>query len=248
MLFDLRGRGRRRTVQGIYLGLAILMGGGLVLFGVGGNVSGGLLDAIKNNPSSTNNDVFQKRLEAAEKLATAQPKNAQAWANVVKLRFQVAGDRRQLRRPERSRSPTRARPSCSASTRRGTHYLDLDPKKIDATAATYMVQAYAPGALDQSDKLVRAYELVIDGTPKPTYDQYRNLAIYSYVGRPDRARATSRAARRCELAPKDQRDDRQAADRRPEDRRAQAGDPVGRRHRPDGSSAADSLSFAAAPL
>ena len=27
MLFDLRGRGRRRTVQAIYLSLALLMGG-----------------------------------------------------------------------------------------------------------------------------------------------------------------------------------------------------------------------------
>ena len=34
MLFDLRGR-RRRAVQGTYLMLAVLMGGGLVLFGVG---------------------------------------------------------------------------------------------------------------------------------------------------------------------------------------------------------------------
>ena len=34
MLFDLRGKGRRRTVQVIYVSLAILMGGGLVLFGI----------------------------------------------------------------------------------------------------------------------------------------------------------------------------------------------------------------------
>ena len=46
MLFDLRGRGRRRFVQGIYLGLAILMGGGLILFGVGAGTNGGLLDAF----------------------------------------------------------------------------------------------------------------------------------------------------------------------------------------------------------
>ena len=91
MLFDLRGRGRRKTVQGIYLTLAILMGGGLVLFGVGGNVSGGLLDALKNNPSSSNSDLFTKRLKAAEQLVRTQPQNAQAWANVVKLRYQVAG-------------------------------------------------------------------------------------------------------------------------------------------------------------
>ena len=32
MLFDLRGRGRRRTVQAVYLSLALLLGGGLVLF------------------------------------------------------------------------------------------------------------------------------------------------------------------------------------------------------------------------
>ena len=46
MLFDLRGRGRRNTIKVIYIMLAFLMGGGLVLFGIGGNTSGGLVDAI----------------------------------------------------------------------------------------------------------------------------------------------------------------------------------------------------------
>ena len=53
MLFDLRSRGRRRTVQGVYLVLAILLGGGLVLFGVGaGNGLGGLLNAFTGGGSS----------------------------------------------------------------------------------------------------------------------------------------------------------------------------------------------------
>src|ERR671914_171088 len=47
MLFDLRGR-RRRAVQATYLTLAVLMGGGLVLFGIGGDVSGGLFDAFSD--------------------------------------------------------------------------------------------------------------------------------------------------------------------------------------------------------
>ena len=48
MLFDLRGSGRRRTVKIVYITLAFLMGGGLVLFGIGGGggISGGLVDAI----------------------------------------------------------------------------------------------------------------------------------------------------------------------------------------------------------
>jgi hypothetical protein len=201
VLFDLRGRGRRRTVQGIYLGLAVLMGGGLVLFGIGGNVSGGLLDALKNNPKNTNSDVFQKRLVRAEKLATTQPKNAQAWANVVKLRAQVAGNSYDNQTQSYS---AQGKAELQRVDQAWTHYLDLNPKKIDTTAAAYMVQAYSPGALNNGDKLVRAYELVIDGTPKPTYDQYRNLAIYSYVAGNLRKGDLART-KALELAPKDQR-------------------------------------------
>jgi hypothetical protein len=203
VLFDLRGRGRRRTVQGIYLTLAILMGGGLVLFGVGGNVSGGLLDALKDNPKSGNTDVFEKRLKAAETLATTQPNNAQAWANVVKLRYQVAGTGDSYDDATNSFT-AKGRAELQAVDQAWTHYLNLDPKKVDTTAATYMVNAYAPNALNQTDKLVRAYELVIDSTAKPTFDQYRNLAIYSYVAGQSRKGDLARS-KALELAPKDQR-------------------------------------------
>jgi hypothetical protein len=203
VLFDLRGRGRRRTVQGIYLGLAILMGGGLVLFGVGGNVSGGLLDALKENKSSGGTDVFTKRLKTAEKLVVTQPQNAQAWANVVKLRFQVAGTGDSYDQTTGAFT-NKGRVELQRVDQAWNRYIALDPKKIDTTAATYMVQAYAPGALNKSDKLVRAYEVVIDGTPKPTYDQYRNLAIYAYVAGQSRKGDLART-KALELAPKDQR-------------------------------------------
>ena len=50
MLFDLRGRGRRATVRVIYIGLAVLLGVGLVGFGIGGGFGGGgLLSAATNN-------------------------------------------------------------------------------------------------------------------------------------------------------------------------------------------------------
>ena len=53
MLFDLRGAGRRTTIKIVYLSLAILMGGGLVLFGIGGDVSGGLFDAFSERNATT---------------------------------------------------------------------------------------------------------------------------------------------------------------------------------------------------
>jgi hypothetical protein len=90
MLFDLRGRGRRRTVQVIYLGLAIILGGGLVLFGVGtGSGNGGLLNAFgggSNNQSS--------QISSAEKTALKQtqknPTDPAAWAALETARYQNA--------------------------------------------------------------------------------------------------------------------------------------------------------------
>jgi hypothetical protein len=204
VLFDLRGRGRRRTVQGIYLGLAILMGGGLVLFGVGGNVSGGLLDALKDNKNTSGGTgVFEKRLKTAETRVIAQPKNAAAWAEVAKLRFQIAGTGDNYDQVTSAFTP-KGKAELARVDQAWTHYTDLNPKKIDTTAAAFMVQAYAPTGLANSEKLVRAYEFVIAGTPKPTFDQYRNLSIYSYnagqVRKGDLARTKA-----LELAPKDQR-------------------------------------------
>src|SRR3954470_22441119 len=81
MLFDLRGAHRRRVVKIVYIALALLMGGGLVLFGVGGAVSGGLVDAITNNAGGGGDT--SKRLEDSERAATrrarANPTDAAAW-------------------------------------------------------------------------------------------------------------------------------------------------------------------------
>jgi hypothetical protein len=93
MLFDLRGRGRRRTIQAIYLSLAILMGGGLVLFGIGGNTSGGLVDAINGGGGGggqSADEAFNKRVDALERRAQVNPRDAAAWAGLAKLHFQVA--------------------------------------------------------------------------------------------------------------------------------------------------------------
>src|SRR3954471_2355136 len=71
MLFDLRGR-RRRAVQATYLALAVLMGGGLVFFGIGGDVSGGLLDAFKGGGGgSTGNKQVEQRIDRNKKRAAA---------------------------------------------------------------------------------------------------------------------------------------------------------------------------------
>jgi hypothetical protein len=92
MLFDLRSRGRRRTVQAVYLGLAVLMGGGLVLFGVGaGNGIGGLLNAFNGSGSNAGQQqAVSQQEKTAIKATQANPNDAQAWANLIQARWSNA--------------------------------------------------------------------------------------------------------------------------------------------------------------
>ena len=76
MLFDLRGSGRRRTIKIVYLTLAFLMGGGLVLFGIGGSgaLSGGLVDAITQSEGGGGGDErFREQEQQATAAARANP-------------------------------------------------------------------------------------------------------------------------------------------------------------------------------
>jgi hypothetical protein len=58
MLFDLRSRGRRRTIQVVYGFLAVLIGGGLVFFGVGGGAgSTGLLSQLANQGTGSSTGI-----------------------------------------------------------------------------------------------------------------------------------------------------------------------------------------------
>jgi hypothetical protein len=94
MLFDLRSRGRRRTVQVIYVGLAFLMFGGLVLFGVGaGNGFGGLLNAFTNGGNSgAQNQAISQSLRSAQKLARENPTSARAQGNLVQAYWIAANE------------------------------------------------------------------------------------------------------------------------------------------------------------
>jgi predicted Zn-dependent protease len=89
VLFDLRSRGRRRTVQIVYLGLALLMGGGLVLFGVGaGNGLGGLLNAFTGGGSGNNQSAAISQQEKTALRQTRQnPSNPAAWSALVNARW-----------------------------------------------------------------------------------------------------------------------------------------------------------------
>jgi hypothetical protein len=97
MLFDLRGRGRRRTVQIIYIGLALLMGVGLVGFGIGGGFGGGgILNASSGGEGSGSGTSYASQIKKYKKLVGTQPKDVRAWEQLVKAQLLEAGGEQYL--------------------------------------------------------------------------------------------------------------------------------------------------------
>lgn len=92
MLFDLRSRGRRRTMQVIYIGLAVLMAAGLVLFGVGtgtggGGLFGGLVGSNSNNSGSS---AVANNAKKAQQHVNQNPKDPAAWQKLIIARWENA--------------------------------------------------------------------------------------------------------------------------------------------------------------
>src|SRR3954447_12098314 len=203
MLFDLRARGRRRTIQVIYLFLALLMGGGLIFFGIGGNTSGGLFDAFKSNGGSSSSDsALTKKVETAEKRVQANRSNAAAWAVLTRAQYQVAGLGDNYDQNTGTFTP-KGKAALRKVERSWDEYMKLDPPKPNSDLASLMVQAFSPTGINRPAKAVTAQEIVIDARPAST-GLYSTLAILAY-GAGQTRKGDLAAAKAVELAPKDQR-------------------------------------------
>jgi tetratricopeptide (TPR) repeat protein len=168
MLFDLRSRGRRRTVQGVYLTLAVLMGGGLVLFGVGaGNGIGGLLNAFTGNSNSSNKPAVSQAEKSALHQTQLNPNSASAWGALVQARYEAAGqDQNQTTGAFTSAGLQKLRQAGDAWQR----YLKLT-KKPDSTVA--LLAAHAYDSLGDVKHGVGAWQAVTQANPTAfTYYEY----------------------------------------------------------------------------
>lgn len=177
MLFDLRGAGRRRTVKVVYIMLALLMGGGLVLFGIGGSVSGGLVDAITER--SGGGDDGSSRFAKLEKQALAKtranPSDAPAWAALARARFQLAGQGKNFD-VEKGTFTASGAAKLRGAEQAWDKHLALNPAKPDDRVASLMVQAF--GALGKPDKAAQAQEVITDA--RPTAATFTQLAVFAY--------------------------------------------------------------------
>jgi hypothetical protein len=204
MLFDLRGRGRRRTIKIVYITLALLMGGGLVLFGIGGGgaMQGGLVDAITG---TSGGDTGAERFDNAEKDAAARtqanPQDAAAWAALARARVQSAGIGDNFD-PNTATYTDSGKAKLSQAADAWERYLALEPKNPDDRVAGLMVRAFDPTALNRPEDAAAAQEIITEERPSAT--TYASLAIYAYLAGQTRKGDLARNEA-LDRAPKDER-------------------------------------------
>jgi len=183
-----------------YLLLALLMGGGLVLFGIGGSVSGGLLDAFKGGGGGGNGDsALRDRVERQEERLAKSPQNEAVLQNLIRDYYSLATSQRQsgtIGFPDDAKDELR---KAGAYWQRYAKAVDGDPS---ADSARYALQVYDVGALNRPKEAQRAGAIIA----KDANDVASYLRLVSYAALAGDTRTADLAAKKAvELAPKAQR-------------------------------------------
>ncbi|HTA13479.1 MAG TPA: hypothetical protein VK781_01315 [Solirubrobacteraceae bacterium] len=179
MLFDLRARGRRRTVQVVYLGLAILFGLGFIGFGVGGGFGGGgVLEGVFGNKEGSSSASFTKQVSAAETRTHKYPSEAAAWAALADARVHEANGS-EFYDETTQQFTAKGKELLTKAAGAWNRYVALNPSKPNITVAQDMLRVFSEEGLNQPAEAVQVMQLVIAAKP-PSAALYGRLAAYAY--------------------------------------------------------------------
>ena len=171
--------------------LALLMGGDLILFGIGGGGGGGILDAVglTDSTGAGGGSVnFDDQIEEAEKRVQLNPQDPQAQLALVRVHVTAGSNAQDV--DEETGQPVPNEESTQQFQQAADawdKYLKLNPKQVDFGAATLVAKAFvslaetsttAPEALSNIQEAAKAQQIVAD--EQPSGGTLSQLAIYQY--------------------------------------------------------------------
>ncbi len=179
MLFDLRARGRRRTVQIVYVGLVLLFLVGFLALGVGvgGGGGGSPLEAIFGGEGSSSSS-YSKQISAAETRTRKHPSEAAGWAALADARVHQANGS-EYYDESTQQFTAKGKELLASASNAWERYLALNPSKPNVTVAQDMLRIYGEEGLNQPASAVQVMQIVIAAKP-PTAALYGYLAKYAY--------------------------------------------------------------------
>jgi hypothetical protein len=205
MLFDLRSPGRRNLIRVVYAGLAVLMGGGLIFFGIGGSGTGLFSDAGGGGGGGDGNP-FEDQIDDAEARLEQNPQDTAALAELVQLHYQAGSNQIEVDEESGTQSLTEeGEQQLQQSADAWARYLKVTQKsgaQADTGAASVAFQLFsllanvsfsrAQGAASGTDALAdatdavtswsdaaEAQRILADAQPSPP--AYSRLAEFLYL-------------------------------------------------------------------
>jgi tetratricopeptide (TPR) repeat protein len=193
MLFDLKTGKRRRVVQVVFGFLAFIFAISFVGFGIGGDVSGGIFDAIGlggNSSSSSEDTQYEPQIEQAENRLQQDPRDPQALTNLARYHYLAGSTQLDVDEETQTFSLTdETRDEWNEALDAWERYEKTNPKKIDPQVAAQMICAYVPALPQpqcigaQTDDInfegaIRTQQLLVDQDPHAA--NYAYLAYYYY--------------------------------------------------------------------
>lgn len=199
MLFDLRSRGRRRSVKVIYSGLALLMGLALIFLGLGG-LGGNVLESLSKEGHASNS--YAAKVTAARKQIAKEPGNTAAWVALTEAQLHEASGSEYYNSTTEAYTAKGKEQLRKAATS-WSRYLALNPKPPSTRLAKEVATIFGTGALNEPANVVQALQIIIAAEPEKEA-LYSQLAQYAYLAHNERQGdlATKKAV---ELAPKARR-------------------------------------------
>lgn len=201
MLFDLRSRGRRRTVKVVYSGLALLLFIGLVFLGVGGLGGGSFLEGVSKEGHGGSNS-YAAKITAAKKQISKDPSNAAAWIALTEAQLHAATG------GEYYDSTTGAYTAKGKEQLRKAgdswnRYLALNPNPPSVKLAREVANIFSAEALNEPANAVQALQIVIAAEPASA-SLYSQLAEYAYLAH-NESQGDLASKKAVALAPKSRR-------------------------------------------
>ena len=189
MLFDLQGR-RKNVIRVIYAFLALLMGGGLVLLGIGGDASGGLLNAVGlgDDGSTSADPAFERQIDSANETLASNPNDEKALLILARVHYLAGNNAIETDEQGATTLTEDTITEYNSADDAWQKYLATNPKKVDDGVASLMVQLYAslagtdPSATvlqQQLDSAVEAAQIVAEA--RPSLGTNTTLATYAYI-------------------------------------------------------------------
>ena len=163
-------------MQVIYIGLAILLASGLVLFGIGtGTGGGGLLGGLSGSGSSNNQSgAVGAAAKKAQARVNQNPNDPAAWASLIEARYENA----QSAGVDNAGFTTFGKQQLALVTNEYQQYVKLVPKP-DVTTATFAARAYS--YLANYPEEAATWEQIT--SQSPTALGYKCLALSAYAAK-----------------------------------------------------------------